>query len=119
MPELNEEQQARLSLVRENVLYAELEPADIVLAMNFSYYLFLTRDGMLSYFRSVREGLMDDGIFFLDAYGGYDAPKNLVEERECDEADRRRGGEARGDAPHEPCGADARQQQGSRSPFIA
>jgi hypothetical protein len=38
----------------------------------------------LEYFRSVRAGLIDDGIFFLDAYGGYDAPREIEEERECD-----------------------------------
>jgi hypothetical protein len=32
----------------------------------------------------VHASLLDDGIFFLDAYGGYDAPRELQEERECD-----------------------------------
>jgi hypothetical protein len=81
---LDEEQRTRITLVQENVLDALPELADIVLAMNFSYYLFLSRAEMRAYFESVYEGLVDDGIFFLDAYGGYDAPKNLVEERECD-----------------------------------
>jgi hypothetical protein len=52
--------------------------------MNFSYYLFLSREDLLEYFRSVRDGLVEDGIFFLDAYGGYDAPRDIVEERECE-----------------------------------
>ena len=60
------------------------ELADIVLAMNFSYFLFPTRAAMLDYFRNVYDGLTDDGIFFLDAYGGYDAPREIEEERECD-----------------------------------
>jgi hypothetical protein len=58
--------------------------ADIVLAMNFSYYLFPTRAEMLAYFRNVHDGLVEDGIFFLDAYGGYDAPREIEEERECE-----------------------------------
>ena len=58
--------------------------ADVVLAMNFSYFLFTERTDLLDYFRAVHAGLLDDGIFFLDAYGGYDAPKVLQEERECD-----------------------------------
>jgi hypothetical protein len=66
------------------VVYTAPEPADIVLAMNFSYYLFPTRREMIAYFRNVYEGLVDDGIFFLDAYGGYDAPREIEEERECD-----------------------------------
>ena len=81
---LTGEQRSRISLLQDDVRAGADELADIVLAMNFSYYLFMTRAEMLAYFRSVLDGLMDDGIFFLDAYGGYDAPKNLVEERECD-----------------------------------
>jgi hypothetical protein len=52
--------------------------------MNFSYFLFLHREDLLEYFRSVHAGLVDDGIFFLDAYGGYDAPREIEEERECE-----------------------------------
>jgi hypothetical protein len=84
LAQLDDEQRSRITVLQENVLDAAPELADIVLAMNFSYYLFLTRAELLSYFESVHEGLMDDGILFLDAYGGYDSPKNIVEERECD-----------------------------------
>jgi len=84
LEQLEEEQRSRVLLLNENVLDSSPEPADIILAMNFSYYLFLTRREMLSYFRQVRSGLVDDGIFFLDAYGGYDAPREIEEERECD-----------------------------------
>ena len=81
---LSVEQQARISLVQDDVAESDVEPADIVLAMNFSYYLLMERAELLEYFESVRNSLVDDGIFFLDAYGGYDAPKVLEEERECD-----------------------------------
>lgn len=82
--QLDVEQQARITLLHEDVLDVDAEPADIVLAMNFSYYMFMERAQLLEYFESVRESLADDGIFFLDAYGGYDAPRVLEEERECD-----------------------------------
>ena len=81
---LDDDQYERITLRQENVLETQAELADIVLAMNFSYYLLLERRDMLEYFRSVHASLMDDGIFFLDAYGGYDAPRELQEERECD-----------------------------------
>jgi len=84
LEQLTPEQQTRIRLYRENVLDFRAELADIALAMNFSYYLFLTRAELLEYFRSVLDGLMDDGILFLDAYGGYDAPREIVEERECE-----------------------------------
>jgi hypothetical protein len=84
LSQLNNEQYERISLLQANVLGLRTELADIVLAMNFSYFLFLARSELLEYFISVFDGLTDDGIFFLDAYGGYDAPKVLQEERECD-----------------------------------
>ena len=74
----------RVHLLEENVIEARPEDADIVLAMNFSYYLFTTRRELLTYFTQVRAGLAADGIFFLDAYGGYDAPREIVEKRDCD-----------------------------------
>ena len=84
LSQLDEEQLSRIQLLHENVLETDPGLADIVLAMNFSYYLFLAREELLDYFRCVHAGLMDDGIFILDAYGGYDAPKEITEERECD-----------------------------------
>jgi hypothetical protein len=84
LAQLNDEQRSRIELLHEDVVETTAELADIVLAMNFSYFLFLTRAEMIEYFRSVHGGLADDGIFFLDAYGGYDAPREIEEERECD-----------------------------------
>lgn len=69
----------RLSLVRSDVLKIQAEPVDCVLAMNFSYWLFKERKTMRRYFRRVHAGLVEDGIFFLDAYGGYDAFRVLRE----------------------------------------
>jgi hypothetical protein len=84
LEQLDDEQFSRINLLQENVLDAQTELADIALAMNFSYFLFLERQDLLKYFRAVHASLVDDGIFFLDAYGGYDAPKEIEEERECD-----------------------------------
>lgn len=81
---LDDDQRSRIQLLHENVLHTDPGLADIVLAMNFSYYLFLTREELLEYFRCVHAGLMDDGILFLDAYGGYDAPREIEEKRECE-----------------------------------
>ena len=84
LAQLDHKQRSRIDLLQENVLNTTPELADIVLAMNFSYYLFLTREDLLDYFRCVHAGLVDDGILFLDAYGGYDAPREIEEERECE-----------------------------------
>ncbi len=84
LEQLDDEAFSRIELMQDNVLEVKTPGADIVLAMNFSYFLFLARDELLDYFRSVHSSLAGDGIFFLDAYGGYDAPREIEEERECD-----------------------------------
>jgi hypothetical protein len=81
---LDQEQQERIELLRDDVLMTRPEGSDIILAMNFSYYLFLDRSGLREYFRNARAGLVDDGILFLDAYGGYEAPMEIIEPRDCD-----------------------------------
>lgn len=84
LAKLDPEQQDRIQLLQANVLDIRTEPSDIILAMNFSYYLFLTRSELREYFRNAKAGLADDGIFFLDAYGGYEAPMEITEPRECE-----------------------------------
>ncbi len=63
----------RIELIRGDVIRTRTEPVDITLAMNFSYWLFQERAGLRRYFRSVLRNLAPNGVFFLDAYGGYDA----------------------------------------------
>ncbi len=81
---LKKAERKRVTLLQADVLKAKTPPPDIVSAMNFSYWLFRERKQLRRYFRRVRESLADDGILFLDAYGGYDAFREIVEEREVD-----------------------------------
>lgn len=81
---LSGEQRQRIELVTRDVAAPPPVTPDIVLAMNFSYYLLMERRQLLNYFRSVRASMAEDGIFFLDAYGGYEAPMVLEEKRDCD-----------------------------------
>jgi len=74
----------RLEFIQADVLKADTQSPDIVAAMNFSYWLFKDRKQLKKYFRRVRKILADDGILFLDAYGGYDSFRSIVEEREID-----------------------------------
>ena len=73
---------SRVELVCDNVLHASTPKVDCLLAMNFSYYLLRERDSLLAYFKQARNALKSDGIFFLDAYGGYDALRVLKEKRD-------------------------------------
>ncbi len=77
-------QRNQIELLHENVLHCRPEAADIILAMNFSYYLFETRAELRDYFVNARAGLEADGILFLDAYGGSEAPMEIKERRKCE-----------------------------------
>lgn len=81
---LSAAQRERIRLIQADVTQGTDEAPDAVLAMNFSYYLLMERAQLGAYFRSVFANLIDDGIFFLDAYGGYEAPMVLEEKRDCE-----------------------------------
>ena len=77
-------QRKRIELIEANVLTVEIEPVDCILATNFSYYIFKTRQRMKKYFKRVHKALVGDGLFILDAYGGSDSFLEMEESRECD-----------------------------------
>ena len=72
---------ARVALVRGDVRAVRTAKVDVVCALNFSYWIFKTRDGLRRYFRRVHESLRPGGIFFVNAYGGMRAFRPLVETR--------------------------------------
>lgn len=78
-------QRARVTLLNRNVLTPGPEGSgvDVVLAMNFSYWIFTDRPTLRRYFRNVRKSLAPGGLFFLDFYGGPDSQKILRERRSC------------------------------------
>ena len=82
---LSRDQAQRLTLLEEDVLTVDAESVDAVLAMNFSYYLFTSRDWLRGYFKRARAALVEDGVLFLDAFGGYDAHRELEERTEYDD----------------------------------
>lgn len=63
----------RITLVSEDVIKVDTLPPDVIIAMNFSYWIFKKRQQLRRYFRQVRQALGSDGIFILDAFGGYDS----------------------------------------------
>ena len=70
---LTSDARERVTLLQENVLEARTDPAQVVMAMNFSYQLFKQRHSLRDYFKTVQQSLTDDGVFLLDAFGGYEA----------------------------------------------
>jgi SAM-dependent methyltransferase len=71
----------RVRLLRKDVRASLSERFDIICAFNFSYWIFKTRDAMRGYFERVRRGLARRGVFFLDAYGGWESHEPMQERR--------------------------------------
>ncbi len=77
-------QRKRLSLREGDVLAGGDRDLDVVQAFNFSYWIFQSRQLLLQYFKCVRESLADDGVLFLDAFGGHAAHQTGIEKRKLD-----------------------------------
>lgn len=70
LPKLKDHQQKRLKIVEANVLEPGLGQADILAAMNFSYFLFKSRELLRTYFANAYKNLKPDGVFVVDLFGG-------------------------------------------------
>ena len=76
--------QARVRLLESDVMTAETPPVDLLVAFNFSYFIFDTRDLLRAYFRKAHAALKDDGVFFLDMFGGPEAQEETKEKTKHD-----------------------------------
>ncbi len=72
---------SRVTLLEQDVRAASRHRHDLILAFNFSYWIFRTRREMVDYFKRVRGALVKDGLFFLDAYGGWESQEPMTESR--------------------------------------
>ena len=63
----------RISLLKQDVMKVKTLPPDLVIAMNFSYWIFKERKLLRRYFRRVRTALASNGLFVMDCYGGSEA----------------------------------------------
>lgn len=87
LTQLTSEQQKRILLLKNDVLNVKTAQPDAILAMNFSYWLFKKRTQLKRYFNNVHYSLANDGVFFMDAYGGYDSFREIKEERDVKQGD--------------------------------
>ena len=76
---LSDEQRSRVSLLRANVLDVSRPRVDLIVALNFSYFIFRTRDELRTYFEAARGSLAPGGLFIGDIFGGWEAQKPLTE----------------------------------------
>ena len=76
--------QARVEMMEGNALDVLPRKADVVCALNFSWFCFHTRAELLAYFKAAYENLPEEGLFVLDIEGGPEAQTLVEEERELD-----------------------------------
>lgn len=69
----------RVQLINGNVIRVARRKVHVVGALNFSYFTFKERNELVTYFRNVRTSLRTDGMFVLDAYGGFEAQQVMEE----------------------------------------
>jgi len=74
----------RLTVYTANVLEPRSEKADVTCACNFSFCVFKKREELKDYLTRARDALADDGLLFLEIYGGTEAVAVADEERDCD-----------------------------------
>ena len=78
----------RLQLVQADVLDVppgEVDPADFIAALNFSFCVFKQREQLRRYFANAYGGLVDDGMLILEMFGGTKAIDLDDEERDLDD----------------------------------
>ncbi len=71
----------RVTLLRRDVRTVTRPKVDLVVALNFSYWIFHERRTLLDYFRAARRSLVRDGMMFVNTYGGTDTMAPLTERR--------------------------------------
>jgi ubiquinone/menaquinone biosynthesis C-methylase UbiE len=79
LSQLQAADQARVQLLESDVMTVETPPVDLLIAFNFSYFIFDTREKMLNYFRRAHAALENDGVFFIDLFGGPEAQEETKE----------------------------------------
>ena len=79
------DEKKRVKYILENVLNASTPKVDVCFAFNFSYFIFKKRAELVKYFSAVKEALNDDGVFFIDLFGGPDSQTVMTDEIKHDD----------------------------------
>ncbi len=79
LSKLDTADRARVRLIESDVRTAETPKADLLTAFNFSFFIFNTRDMLRDYFIKAKDALVDDGVMFLDMFGGSEAQEETRE----------------------------------------
>jgi SAM-dependent methyltransferase len=81
LAKLRPDQRERVRLVRGDVLAVRRPPADLIVAMNFSWYVFKTRAQLSAYVANAKRSLVGGGLLVMDLFGGSDAVSEETERR--------------------------------------
>lgn len=79
--ELSHKEQSQMRYIRGNVLDNYDFKTEVLVAFNFSYYLFKDRNLLLQYFKNARKHLAKDGLFLIDLFGGLETRQALEEKK--------------------------------------
>lgn len=74
----------RITLLPQDVTVPTKQKFDAICAYNYSYSVFHTREKLRAYFEAARKSLKDDGLFSLDAIGGWESQQEMTERRACE-----------------------------------
>lgn len=70
---------SRVTLIRSDVRRVFRPKVEVIVAFNYSYFVFKERSQLLEYFRTARRCLHDDGILALDIFGGSDTQSEATD----------------------------------------
>jgi hypothetical protein len=85
MAELTAAERARITVLNQNVLDISAPSTELVVALNFSHFIFREREQLRRYFANVYEKLDKDGLFIIDCFGGSQCFEAIEEETEHDD----------------------------------
>ncbi len=84
---LSRDEKQRVQLKRRDVLLGTKRKFDVIVAFNFSYWVFQQRSVLKDYFTKVKSSLKPGGALMLDLHAGPDSQFQLEEAFEYDEFD--------------------------------
>ncbi len=79
IPKLTEEEQGRLGIYQMDVRSTKAPKSDIIMASNFSWLIFKTREELKAYFKACHQRLNKNGMMIMDMLGGSDCHEPNVE----------------------------------------
>lgn len=81
MTELTPEQKKRLKILKRNVLKPGADKVDLIVACNFSFFIFKERATLVEYFKACRNSLKPGGVALFELAGGAGMIQTMREKR--------------------------------------